>query len=287
MSSGESKRLVSRRDIQVVQNLIERCLQLYMDRKEVVEALLAAKIEPGFTELVWQKLEEENQDFFKAYHLRLMLKRQIIFFNKLLEKQAELMHHMHSSGVESVPSSNGSRVPPLHQNTVCYAPESMHEHSVGAFSNGGSSMHTGIPPSVEISSHVRRIDANPPNMIPTHTSSMRIMQGINGHMIKSEADAAYMDSGPFMYGGDTSFSSVESNSQLLNEPSVPLGQIPRNFSLSDLTAPFSPNDILETYTRSPFLGTVTDTNNLLDSHERELFQGDTKRLDTISEGFEL
>lgn len=61
---------------------------------------------------VWQKLEEENQDFFKAYHLRLMLKHQIIFFNKLLEKQAELMHHMHSSGVESVPSSNGSRVPP-------------------------------------------------------------------------------------------------------------------------------------------------------------------------------
>lgn len=35
-----------------VQNLIERCLQLYMSQKEVVETLLAqAKIEPGFTEL--------------------------------------------------------------------------------------------------------------------------------------------------------------------------------------------------------------------------------------------
>ena len=35
-----------------VQNLIERCLQLYMNPKEVVETLLAqAKIEPGFTEL--------------------------------------------------------------------------------------------------------------------------------------------------------------------------------------------------------------------------------------------
>lgn len=35
-----------------VQNLIERCLQLYMNQKEVVETLLdQAKIEPGFTEL--------------------------------------------------------------------------------------------------------------------------------------------------------------------------------------------------------------------------------------------
>jgi uncharacterized protein (TIGR01589 family) len=35
-----------------VQNLIERCLQLYMNQKEVVDTLLdQAKIEPGFTEL--------------------------------------------------------------------------------------------------------------------------------------------------------------------------------------------------------------------------------------------
>ncbi|KAL0383463.1 UNVERIFIED_CONTAM: hypothetical protein Scaly_0633600 [Sesamum calycinum] len=35
-----------------VQNLIERCLQLYMSQKEVVSTLLhQAKIEPGFTEL--------------------------------------------------------------------------------------------------------------------------------------------------------------------------------------------------------------------------------------------
>lgn len=35
-----------------VQNLIERCLQLYMTQKEVVRTLLdQAKIEPGFTEL--------------------------------------------------------------------------------------------------------------------------------------------------------------------------------------------------------------------------------------------
>jgi hypothetical protein len=35
-----------------VQNLIERCLQLYMNRKEVVRTLSGqAKIEPSFTEL--------------------------------------------------------------------------------------------------------------------------------------------------------------------------------------------------------------------------------------------
>lgn len=35
-----------------VQNLIERCLQLYMNQKEVVDTLsLEAKIEPSFTEL--------------------------------------------------------------------------------------------------------------------------------------------------------------------------------------------------------------------------------------------
>lgn len=35
-----------------VQNLIERCLQLYMSQKEVVSTLLhQAKIEPSFTEL--------------------------------------------------------------------------------------------------------------------------------------------------------------------------------------------------------------------------------------------
>jgi len=50
--SSLTVRRVSREDIQLVQNLIERCLQLYMNQKEVVDTLLEqAKIEPGFTEL--------------------------------------------------------------------------------------------------------------------------------------------------------------------------------------------------------------------------------------------
>lgn len=60
---------------------------------------------------VWQKLEEENREFFKAYHLRLMVKHQIMEYNKLLEQQVNHMCQMHSAGGASVQSRNGSYVP--------------------------------------------------------------------------------------------------------------------------------------------------------------------------------
>lgn len=61
---------------------------------------------------VWQKLEEENQEFFKAYHLRLILKDQIIKFNKLLQTQAELMSQIPPpTAAASVPTPNGFQVP--------------------------------------------------------------------------------------------------------------------------------------------------------------------------------
>ncbi|KAK9913019.1 hypothetical protein M0R45_036846 [Rubus argutus] len=310
MSSGSVRR-VSRQDIQLVQNLIERCLQLYMNQKEVVDTLLdQAKIEPGFTELVWQKLEEENREFFMAYYLRLMVKQQIIEYNRLLEQQAQLMHQLHSTGVSSIPTSNGSHIPSLHQNSTCYAADSVgpalktenRHHQVGsclpnAFPNGGSSLHTSMQNAVKLSAHANRIDV-PPNMLSSQSSNM----GINGGIIKSEvgysgssymfgADGSILETRPNI--GDASvaaFNSVESNSQPLNESLLDsdtssfgfLGQIPRNFSLSDLTADFSQSsDILESYPRSPFL--VTDNENFLDSRDRD-HQGDNSRLDTISEG---
>ncbi|KAH0924591.1 hypothetical protein HID58_016847 [Brassica napus] len=93
-ASSNDGRKVSRQDIELVQNLIERCLQLYMNRDEVVKTLLTrARIDPGFTTLVWQKLEEENADFFRAYYIRLKLKKQIIVFNHLLEHQYHLMKY--------------------------------------------------------------------------------------------------------------------------------------------------------------------------------------------------
>lgn len=101
------------RKILQVQNLIERCLQLYMSQKEVVNTLQSkAKIEPGFTKLVWQKLEDQNPDFFKAYYTRLKLKDQIILFNHLLEQQVGMyqklqgnQHYMHQ-GVQQMHGSS-------------------------------------------------------------------------------------------------------------------------------------------------------------------------------------
>jgi uncharacterized protein (TIGR01589 family) len=53
-----------------------------------------AKVEPGFTALVWQKLEEQNPDFFAAYYTRLKLKDQIVLFNHLLEQQVAMFQKM-------------------------------------------------------------------------------------------------------------------------------------------------------------------------------------------------
>ena len=92
---GSQGRKVSTEDIQLVQNLIEKCLQMYLSQREVVSALhQQAKIEPGFTQLVWQKLEEQNPDFFRAYFTRLKLKDQINLFNHLLEQQVNVVQRM-------------------------------------------------------------------------------------------------------------------------------------------------------------------------------------------------
>ena len=95
LEPGSAGRKVSTADIQLVQNLIERCLQLYLSQREVVSTLhQQAKIEPGFTQLVWQKLEEQNPDFFRAYFTRLKLKDQINLFNHLLEQQVNVVQRM-------------------------------------------------------------------------------------------------------------------------------------------------------------------------------------------------
>ncbi|CAH8356368.1 unnamed protein product [Eruca vesicaria subsp. sativa] len=315
MSSGTVRR-VSRQDIQLVQNLIERCLQLYMNQKEVVETLLEqAKIEPGFTELVWQKLEEENREFFKAYYLRLMVKHQIMEFNKLLEQQFQHMQQMHPSGVTSVQNTNGSHIQSMSQKHLGYTSDQslksdahhpMPSSLSNAYLNGSSTLNTNVASSVNISTHGRRVDASSPNMLSSQTTNMPMMQGMNGGgMIKSET--AFTNPTSFMYGGERnalgghstvrdtsipSFGNESNNNQPLSEPLLDseaatfgfLGQIPRNFSLSDLTADFSQSsEILESYDKSPFL--VPDGENFLDSCDRGEYQGDNKRLETISEGF--
>lgn len=306
MSTGEVRR-VSRQDIQLVQNLIERCLQLYMSQKEVVNTLLQqAKIEPGFTELVWQKLEEENQEFFRAYNLRLVVKDQIMRFNRLLERQVELMRQMCLSGTATNPMSNGAHIQSVHQSSVsdplgharpAPKPENMqppiNANVHNMYSNGASSLQPCLRTAANMLAHGSRID---------FASNMGTSHGLDGRMIKTEA--GFPGNSAFMFGADnnvidsrptigdasvTSFSNVESNFRPSNETTIDadgssfgfLGQIPRNFSLTDLTADFTySSDILESYSRSPFL--ATDPDNFLDPHVRD--EQDIKRLDTISEG---
>ncbi|KUF99559.1 Enkurin [Phytophthora nicotianae] len=73
-------------DILRVQNLIERCLQQYLSKNDILITLKEqANVDPAFTNVVWQKLEEQNPTFFRAYSLQLQLKEQIIAFNYLHE----------------------------------------------------------------------------------------------------------------------------------------------------------------------------------------------------------
>ncbi|KAL6530535.1 hypothetical protein OROMI_028424 [Orobanche minor] len=313
MSNGEVRK-VSLQDIQLVQNLIERCLQLYMSQREVVSTLLhQAKIEPGFTELVWQKLEAENQEFFRAYNLRLIVKDQILRFNELLERQVEIMRQISQTGVVPAPHSNGSQIHSMHSNTPYQSPqpaaaqsikpENMHRviNSIpNLYTNGASPMQQCMQVTVNMGTgQSGRIDV-PADMLLAQSSNAGMMQGLNGVPVKTEcgyaSDSALMLAEnnllePHSTIGDasSSFNGGESNSRSLNEildnetnSFGLLGQMSRNFSLSDLTADFSNStDILESYSRSPFLGTDA---NFMDPHisvERQ----DITKMDSISEGF--
>ncbi|KAI3518678.1 hypothetical protein L1887_07485 [Cichorium endivia] len=125
MSTGKIRK-VSPEEVQKVQNLIEQCLSRYMTKKEVIDILNQQQnIEPTFTKLVWERLEEQNQQFFRAYHLSLILKDQINQYNDLLEKQAVILHQVNPHGVVSnathIPISN----PVNHNNAGCYVPENV------------------------------------------------------------------------------------------------------------------------------------------------------------------
>ncbi|KAG6411075.1 hypothetical protein SASPL_129149 [Salvia splendens] len=307
MSNGEVRQ-VSVEDIQMVQTLIERCLQLYMSEKEVVNTLShQAKIEPGFTEIVWRKLESENQRFFRAYHLRLILKDQILRFNQLLQRQVELMHQVCRTRVTSMSLSNVPQMHSMHNNSGYQVqqpagppinPENMHQAVIlpNVYTNGASALQPNMQVPVNLSGHGGRIDV-PENMLLTQNSSSGIVQGMNGVMTKSEG--GFAGDSHFMFGAENNliehrnttgeafvspFTSGDPNNSMLDQETSSfgfLGQIPRNFSLSDLTADFSnSSDILVSYCRSPFLGANA---NILNPNIRSEQQG-VRRLDTISEG---
>lgn len=311
MSGGEEDdvRKVSRQDIQLVQNLIERCLQLYMNQKEVVQTLsFQAKIEPSFTELVWQKLEEENHEFFKAYYVRLMLKNQIMVFNKLLEDQHRLMSKEQSSGVALMTPTapNGSDSSTMNTNTCFLADSTSTAMSDSFLLNGNSGgMINDAPATDQFIYAGKVVHAFPSGMdasaslLSAHSSTVGQFNGSNGTAIKAESsfssnpefafcnDSAFLE--PCQSMGDASggsFSSSELNGQPIPDMDTSsygfLGQIPRNFSFSDLTEDFSHStEILENYGRSPF---IPSESNFSESTPGEHTEIGNRRLNSISEG---
>jgi hypothetical protein len=67
---------------------------------------------------VWQKLEEQNPEFFKAYYTRLKVKDQMELFNTLLEYQAQLLHS-ETRATNAVRVANSRRLAVLHLRGWC------------------------------------------------------------------------------------------------------------------------------------------------------------------------
>ncbi|KAF5202132.1 helicase with zinc finger protein [Thalictrum thalictroides] len=300
--SSNDGRKVSREDIELVQNLIERCLQLYMNRDEVVKTLLnRARIEPGFTTLVWQKLEEENAEFFRAYYIRLKLKKQIILFNHLLEHQYHLMKYPVPPNVPLAPIQNGIHPMPVNNLPMGYPvmqqppmPSTGQPH-LDSMGCGLSSCHVvnGVPAPGNF--HPIRMNSGNDTMMESSAADVApVIPLSNGMSEMAVSPASVASSGHFPFTPsemsgmsvdtsvlDTAFTSDGACSvglQLGSDNGAgngrdslrSLANIPWNFSLSDLTADYSNLGDLGTlgsYPGPPFLN--SDSDILLDSPEHD------------------
>ncbi|XP_048427084.1 uncharacterized protein LOC103943452 isoform X2 [Pyrus x bretschneideri] len=262
ISSSKSTK-VTREDIEVVQNLVERCLRLYMNKNEVVNTLLdRARIEPGFTSLVLEKLEVENAEFFKAYYMRLKLKNQIVMYNRLLEQQYHLMKQQEPPEVPLPPLHNGMHYMPVNNLPMGYPvmqqppfPSKGHHqiNSMGTISS--CHLVNGIPAHGNF-----------------HHMPLNLCQDIKTEMVSSPVSVS---NGQFPYtpseisglGADTSmldpafthFANLERFSDEADSGKLS-GQAPWNFSLIDTAGWPNLPDLgsLGNYSGSPFLPSDPD-----------------------------
>ncbi|KAG8067499.1 hypothetical protein GUJ93_ZPchr0005g15586 [Zizania palustris] len=265
-ASNDDKK-VSREDIELVQNLIERCLQLYMDRGEVVRTLSTrARIEPGFTTLVWQKLEEENSEFFRAYYIRLKLKKQINLFNQLLEHQYHLMKFPVPQQVPLAQTHNGIRPMPVNNLPMGYPV--LQQPGIPApggynpirMSSGNGMMENEVSGTVHTGAMSSEMAVSPSSaMSSNHVAFTPDISGMD--VDASAVNATFGDDlgngGPLQIGPDGGDSSS-------------LGQQIWDFSLSDLSADLTNlGDLaaLENYAGNPFL--PSDSDILLDSPDHD------------------
>lgn len=284
--ADDDSKKVSREDIELVQNLIERCLQLYMNRGEVVRTLSTrARIEPGFTTLVWKKLEEENSEFFQAYYIRLKLKKQINLFNHLLEHQYNLMKYPVPQQVPLAPTQNGMRPMPgypllqqpgipapgqPHVNTMACGPPGYHiangmpYHPIRMCSANG--IMDNEPPEAAHAATVFGTVSSEIAMSPSSAMSSNHVSFTPSELSAMDVDASVVDTtvgadvangGPLQIGLDSGDGSS-------------LGQQIWDFSLSDLSADLTnlgDRAALENYAGNPFL--PSDSDILLDSPDHD------------------
>jgi len=237
---------VSSDDIQMVQNLIERCLQMYMTRDEVVSILKEqATIDPGFTKLVWTKLEEQNPEFFRCYYTRLKLKAQIVMFNHLLEQQVGVVQRMQRGwgigGSGTAPASATSSGIPLFQGgRGAGSGGGGHGSSLGGKGLGGATGHPHPGPPVNApAGHDQVVPGDRSDFsfnmhAPLDASGPSPLFGSLPH-VSSDQDLAGLGGGHGMpTPGDHHI--FPPNTSPLNPParSSGLATLPRNFSLSDL-----------------------------------------------------
>ncbi|XP_066370205.1 uncharacterized protein [Miscanthus floridulus] len=254
-----------------VQNLIERCLQMYMDQKEVVDALSHhSKIEPCITELVWRQLEQQNPLFFEAYYMRLSLKNQIMVFNRLLQDQFAVMNKDFSSEIPSMCLPNGSNSNLLKQNP-CFLPETapgsampdgiMHNGSSSGIINGTPSGNQLLNASKDLHGLHNGIDASA--SLQSDQNATAVLYGVDNETSAAiKTESCYSSNADFAFCGNTflescqsigdasgggSFSSSELNGQPLNDSILDmesssfsfLNQMPQNFIFSDLADDFN------------------------------------------------
>ena len=256
---------VSAEDIQLVQNLIERCLQMYMAQEEVIKILKTqASIDPEFTKLVWKKLEEQNAEFFRCYYTRLKLKAQIIMFNHLLEQQVSVVQrmqhgfggHIHSPGAHNIPgnaagSSTTSGIPLFQGNEakpLSFGGPQENHFVDGSFGAAGgqtnvAGMSTSMPSAQNNLAEPRTsegIQDHAASRGGAHDFSFNLSSPIDGMgSTPLFTSLTHVDSGHDLnaLGGTMPTPGLlPSSSSGLNLPtgSAPQQSLPRNYSLSDL-----------------------------------------------------
>ncbi|CAA2987814.1 Hypothetical predicted protein [Olea europaea subsp. europaea] len=271
-----------------VQNCIEKCFMLYMNKAEVMNTVITQAHEnPDIAEIVWHRLETQNPEFFKAYNLMVLVKQQMVEFNRLLSKQAELMCKTGLSVMTSMPMSNGYDVSPANQSSMWRAEQITRPvenanlqppkltTSPNAFSSG-LSIQSCMQGTLDVCTHGGMIDVAQNMVLPQNS---KVPQALNGTIVETEPlyngnlpfnfppHNSFFESCPRMGDAMSSFTSVETNTQPLNGSILDgfgfLDQNPGDFVLPELAADFS--DLLEGNYISQ-LPSSKDANNLVNSH---------------------